>query len=96
MKLVGEGNGYVEERAPWAQAKDPAQAADLDETLATLARLLAVTATLLYPFMPKKMEELAGRLGLEGISPMGDCLKVPLAGLKVHRGDPLFPRADLA
>jgi methionyl-tRNA synthetase len=96
MKLVGEANGYIEERQPWAQAKDPDQASGLDETLLTLARILAVTATLLSPFMPKKMAELAGRMGLEHVERMQECHHVTLAGRKVHRGAPLFPRADLA
>ena len=38
----------VEERQPWAQAKDPDRSAELDETLATLARGLTVLATLLF------------------------------------------------
>jgi methionyl-tRNA synthetase len=95
MKLVRDANVYVEERQPWAQAKDPEQAPALDETLMSLARMLTVVSTLLFPFMPRKMEELATRLGLESVPSLEDCLTAELQGRTVHRGDPLFPRPDL-
>ena len=46
-------NRYVEERAPWKLAKDPAQADELDETLATLAEGLRAVTVLLHPYMPR-------------------------------------------
>jgi methionyl-tRNA synthetase len=67
MDLARTANGYVEERAPWSQAKDTAQAADLDETLATLARGLVALTALFEPVAPAKMRELARRLGLQSI-----------------------------
>ena len=67
MDLARRANGYVEEREPWAQAKDPARASELDETLATLARALAALAAFLQPVCPSRMAELASRLGLTEI-----------------------------
>ena len=94
MDLAREANGYVETREPWAQAKDPARAAELDETLATLARGLTFLAALLQPVCPEKMDELARRLGLEGVPTLEDAGRVNLAGRSVTKGDPLFPRKD--
>ena len=65
MELVSQANGFIERQAPWTLAKDPAGGPELDATLASLARALLVAATLLHPFMPERMEELAGRLGVE-------------------------------
>ncbi len=94
MDLARTANGYVEERQPWAQAKDPAEADALDETLASLVRALTVLCALFQPVCPSKMEELARRLGLDGVPRLDDSLTVPLAGRSVAKGDPLFPRVD--
>lgn len=96
LELTSLANGFVESQAPWALAKDPERAAELDATLASLARSLLVLATLLHPIMPGKMEELAGRLGVENIPTLEGALSETLAGRSVTRGDPLFPRPDLA
>jgi len=94
MDLAREANGYVESREPWAQAKDPARSAELDETLATLVRSLVVLAALFQPVCPGKMEELVGRVGLHGVPTLSEARTVPLAGRSVAKGDPLFPRKD--
>jgi methionyl-tRNA synthetase len=95
LQLTSYANGFVEEQAPWALAKDPAGGPELDATLASLARALLVLATLLHPVMPRKMEELAGRLGVEEVPSLSDSLSLDLTDRRVERGDPLFPRADL-
>ena len=71
-------NRYVEERAPWQLAKDPADAEKLDQTLATLVEGLRTVNTLLHPFMPASTEKLREALGSPGgsIGPL----------------DPLFPK----
>ena len=71
-------NRYVEERAPWQLARDPADAAKLDETLATLIEGLRTVNVLLHPYMPASTDKLRGALG----SPGG----------KVTPLDPLFPK----
>lgn len=92
MELARTANGYVEASEPWAQAKDPARADDLDQTLATLARTLVVLSSLFQPVAPNKMLELAQRLGLERVATIRDCRTVQLSGNVVTKGDPLFPR----
>ncbi len=95
LELASHANGFVETQAPWALAKDPDGADELDATLASLARALTVLATLLFPIMPRKMGELAARLGLDDVPTVEGSLSVELAGRTVRRGDPLFPRPDL-
>jgi methionyl-tRNA synthetase len=95
MELARRANGYVEEREPWAQAKDPARAAELDETLATLARVLVALAAMLQPVCPGKMREMASRFGLGGVPTLAEARAVPLAGNTVRKGEPLFPRVEL-
>jgi methionyl-tRNA synthetase len=95
MELVSMANGFIERQAPWSLAKDAAGGPELDATLASLARALLVSATLLHPFMPGKMAELAQRLGVSEVPTLDEALAMDLAGRGVRRGDPLFPRPDL-
>ncbi len=95
MELARHANRYVEEREPWAQAKDPGRARDLDETLVSLARCLTVLTALLEPVMPAKMNALAGTLGFVRVPTLDRAFDAPLAGRAVTRSDPLFPRVRL-
>ena len=94
MELARTANGYVDGREPWAQAKDAARADDLDETLASLARVLTVLTALFLPVTPRKMADLARQLGLESVPTLEQARAIPLGGLRVERGAPLFPRPD--
>ena len=95
LELASRANVFVEDQAPWSLAKAPEKADELDTTLASLARALLVLATLLQPILPRKMGEMARRLGVEEVPTLEDALSLDLAGRTVRRGDPLFPRADL-
>ena len=94
MELARMANGYVDRREPWAQAKDPSHAEDLDETLASLARVLTVLTALFLPVTPEKMTDLACQLGLKSVPTFEQAVSIPLAGLRVEKGAPLFPRPD--
>jgi methionyl-tRNA synthetase len=96
MDLARTANGYVEDREPWSQAKDPGAASDLDETLASLCRVLAALCALFEPVAPHKMAELATRLDLGAIPTFDEALTISLAGHTVTKGNPLFPRMDTA
>ena len=96
FELVSEANAFVETQAPWRLAKDPSRKAELDEALASLVRSLAVTAALLFPFMPGKMEQLWTQLG--SARPIAQLDELP--GLKTYGWTPtvaavLFPRPEL-
>jgi methionyl-tRNA synthetase len=71
-------NRYVEERAPWQLARDPADAAKLEETLASLIEGLRTVNTLLHPFMPATTDKLRAALGAPGAA--------------VAQLEPLFPK----
>jgi methionyl-tRNA synthetase len=92
IQLSSQANQFVDARAPWAQARDPALAAELDATLAALARCVAALCTLLSPFMPTRMTTLAERLGLDAIPQLDDVAALDLTGHRVHRGEVLFPK----
>ncbi len=94
IELARAANGFVEERAPWQAARDPARAAELDATLAALARAVAAVASLLEPFMPAKMASLATRLGLDAVPSLQEVATLDLAGRRVHRGEVLFPKEE--
>lgn len=94
MDLARATNVYVEDRQPWTQAKEPAAAQALDETLATLVRVLCVLCALLEPVAPGKMAELALRLGLDSVPSLEEALSVDIAGNRVKVSDPLFPRIE--
>ena len=94
MDLARAANTYVEERQPWFQAKDPGMARELDETLATLARVLCVLCALLEPVTPGKMFQLANRLGLDSVPTLDNALTVGLSGNIIQVRDPLFPRIE--
>jgi methionyl-tRNA synthetase len=59
-------NRYVEERAPWQLARDPSNAARLDETLASLVEGLRTINVMLEPFMPATTRKLRDALGAPG------------------------------
>ena len=94
MDLARTANGYVDRREPWAHAKDPERAGELDETLATLARALTVLTALFLPVTPEKMTDLARMLGLDGVPPLEEAAAMSLAGRRVSKGIPLFPKPD--
>jgi methionyl-tRNA synthetase len=94
-RMVARGNEYVDRQAPWKQAKDPALAQALDETLASLMRQLARFAVLLYPFMPTKAAELwrqVGGPGDLGAQRFSELMSLDATGWRVTKGDALFPK----
>lgn len=94
MNLARKANGYVEDQQPWSQAKVEASGEALDETLATLTRCLTVLCALFQPVAPMKMEQLAGRLGLDRVPTLVEALEVDLSGRTVATGEPLFPKVE--
>ncbi len=62
-KFINETNAYFHSQEPWKVAqKDPEQ---FKEILSATAHSLRIIALLLWPIMPKKMEELLASLGVE-------------------------------
>ena len=62
--LVTRANQYVDQTAPFKLAKDPANAARLDEVLYNLAETCRILAVLLWPFLPETAAKIYSQLGL--------------------------------
>lgn len=94
--LVRKTNKYLEQRAPWTQAKEEDRG-PLHTTLYTAAEALRVASSLLVPVMPERMAVVRTALGL----PEGDLPFESLGGwggikpgTLVSKTAPLFPRLD--
>ena len=96
LELASCANGFVETQAPWSLAKDAARTAELDSTLAALARAIAVLAALLHPFMPAKMTEMAGSVGLDEVPELERLATLDLSGRRVEKRGVLFPKPAAA
>jgi methionyl-tRNA synthetase len=94
--LVNRANKYVDETAPFKLAKDPAQAARLDEVLYNLAESCRVLAILLNPFLPGTSAKIYAQLGLPGApDKLADSTWGGLpAGHAIGEPAPIFPRKD--
>ncbi len=99
-RLVGLGNHYIEDNAPWRLAKDPASRPRLDTVLYNLLEALRAVGALLVPFLPETPARLWAQLGLdadpaaarwEALSRWGQLAP----GTRTRKGPPLFPRIDL-
>lgn len=84
-------NRYVEERAPWRLAKDPAAGPELDRVLATLAEGLRLISVLLHPYMPESTIKVLEVLGASEPSLAGESLRPGQIG-RVGALEPLFPK----
>jgi methionyl-tRNA synthetase len=85
-------NRYVEERAPWQLAKDPASAGALDQTLASLAEALRMISVLLAAYMPATTTKLLDALGATDLSIAGAAFAPTGGGRPVTALEPLFPK----
>jgi methionyl-tRNA synthetase len=99
--LISAANKYVVRKEPWALAKDPAKATELDGVLYRLCEALAAVIVMISPVMPETARTMAGHLGLGEIAPgMLEKIKAsqPLlaAGARTTKPPALFPRIDTA
>jgi methionyl-tRNA synthetase len=96
IELAIRANRYVVETEPWKLAKAKQDAA-LDVALASLVRAVTVLAVLAAPFIPVKAAELWDLLGsdrpLTSIR-LADLAALAVAGWKVSKPPPLFPKPD--
>ena len=98
-KIIGECNKYIDLTQPWILGKDQEKKGLLGNVLLTLAECVRFTAVLIQPFMPSTPKRIFEQLGLED-----DRLKsweslqsygANLAGIRVKKGEALFPRIDV-
>ena len=94
-QTVMRANEYVDRKAPWKLAKNESARAELDETLASLARQLVRQAVYVAPFMPERAEELWRQLGAPGSvhkQRFNTLDALDPARWKVAKGTPLFQK----
>lgn len=92
-ELVRAANGFIEQSAPWAIAKDPNRLVELHDVLGTACEALRWCALMVAPAMPERSREMLRQLGRqddEGTWPAdwhwgGGTLAQPA---------PVFPRFD--
>jgi methionyl-tRNA synthetase len=89
-------NRFVEERAPWKLAKDPAASAELDDVLYTLQDGLRVIAVMVAPFIPDASDAILAAIGAPGNAASWDNVSPGLLepGATAQLAGPLFPRVD--
>ncbi|MBL7084501.1 MAG: methionine--tRNA ligase [Candidatus Omnitrophica bacterium] len=94
--LINAANKYIEEVKPWQLAKQK-NLSRLACVVYNLAEVLRIVAIVVYPFIPqtslKMLEALGLKIDLDDFK-FKDLLKWGgvLAGTKVNKGKPLFPR----
>lgn len=94
--LIRRANKYIDETAPWVLAKDPSGKARLDAVLHNLVESLRIVSILINPYMHATSEAMRTQLGLEGDVSWQDTMVFDMTeGVKVRRGDAIFPRLEL-
>lgn len=93
IDLIRWLNKYIDDRAPWALAKnnDPA----LGAVVASMLVVVANSAVMLHPVIPVTAAEILRQLGVEAVSDWdkigGDLLP---AGTQLGSPEPIFPRLE--
>lgn len=95
--LVDRLNKYIDESAPWALAKAK-DTEKLNTVLYSICEGIRLVSILIYPFIPASAEKMWIQLGLPGNleEQKWQSLawgKFP-AGIKVKKGEPIFPRVE--
>ena len=94
MTLVRSVNRYLEVKAPWKLAKDPAMKDELATVLFVSAEAVRLSLCLLWPVIPTKSKEGLAMLGSK-FTDQNDLVWGILKGGEVFgEGKPLFPRIE--
>ena len=99
-KLIGECNRYIDLTTPWVLAKNEADRPRLGTVLYVLLECARIVAVLIAPTMPRTPERIFAQIGVtDEALKTWDSIKVfggVVPGSKVHKGEALFPRIDVA
>ena len=98
-KVIGECNKYIDLTQPWVLGKDSEKKELLGNVLLTLAECVRFVAVLIQPVMPSTPARIFEQLGLQDESLKTwdslSCFGALPEGIRVHKGDALFPRIDV-
>jgi methionyl-tRNA synthetase len=89
-------NRYVEAKAPWKLAKDPEQAAALDQVLNSLFEGIRVVSLLLHPYIPAATTKLLHAMGFTEFDYELATWGEQVAGGPIADLAPLFPKLEPA
>ena len=98
-KVIGECNKYIDVTQPWVLGRDEAQKGRLTTVMLMLAECVRFVAVLIGPFMPCTPERIFRQLGVTDDSLKTwqslRCFGMLPHGIKVCKGEALFPRIDI-
>ncbi len=97
--VIGGGNKYIDETAPWALAKDSSRRMRLGTVMYTTLEILRIVSLLVSPFMPGSAERIWNLLGQEGspseqLLPGAGRFGLLQEGTKVPDKAIVFPRIE--
>ncbi|WNR42582.1 methionine--tRNA ligase [Paenibacillus roseipurpureus] len=102
-QLISRTNKYIDETQPWSMVKDEAKRDTLGSVMYVLAESQRISSVLLRPFLTKTPGLIWSQLGIaaedlprltawESVQSFGHLQ----AGTVVQKGEPMFPRLDVA
>lgn len=97
-RLIGRANKYIDETMPWILAKDEEKRERLKSVLYNLAESIRIISVLISSFLPDTSKKINEQFGFNGEITTWDSIKDfgrIEDGLKVKRGELLFPRIDI-
>ena len=95
MALAGRCNKYIDETAPWALAKNEADAPRLNAVLYNLLECIRLLGVLLKPFMPQTGDNILSQLQVaEQLGGLDTATFGMTDGFAVGTPSPLFARID--
>jgi methionyl-tRNA synthetase len=99
-QLVSRSNKYIDETQPWTLAKSEDRKDELASVMVHLAETLRRTAILLQPFLTVTPNGIFQQLGVIDVELKAweslDTFGAIPSGTKVLKGNPLFPRLEIA
>ena len=95
--LVRRANKYIDEKMPWALAKEPERKAELDTVMHNLAEAIRIISILIEPFMHTTSKEIRKQMGLWYSDAVWEDSFVfdMMNGEQVKKGSAIFPRLDI-
>ena len=91
-RLVDFGNKYIDDKKPWALAKEE-KMDEVAEVLYVLLDVLRYISMLIAPIIPDTARKIIDQIGIDVNEDFSDWGELKIGGL-VKVSDPLFPRID--
>ena len=95
--MISASNKYIDDCAPWALAKDPAQQEHLATVMYNLHEAIRLIALLVSPFMPTTGARILTIVGCDPASTLevNDQWGGLKPGTPIEKAAPLFPRLEI-